>query len=239
MSENERRGTWSGPTTDSADGPAWRRQVGFLGAALAVAAAVIAAGLMFAPRLTAYSGISPWSVAGLVGFVFVLGGACVVFAASLAAAPARASAARTPAVPDGAIPDGSFPAGAGPAGSVPAGAEAHGLTGPAKRGLTIVGAVLGAVGLALAAVAVALAVLLPAPTANISVQFTDLYGRVQLEYCPTLPASFEATASQHDLLGSSTILPVKITAETCGNADYTDGVWIYLNRDAVTVSDRP
>ena len=93
--------------------------------------------------------------------------------------------------------------------------------------------------MALAALAVLLAAVLPAPTERIEVQFTDLYGRVQLEYCPDLPGSFAATASRADLAGSSTILPVKVSAETCGNSDYTDGVWIYLNRDSVTVSDRP
>jgi hypothetical protein len=246
MSENNTRGVSAEAATGQADG-SWPRQVGFLGAALAVAAAVIAAGLMFAPRSTAYSGISPWVVSALVGFLLVLGGACVVFAASLAATtPPREPAAPAPVVPDGAFPDGSFPAGTFPAGTAPVGAAPGGggqgakrPGRPATRGLTVFGAVLGAAGLVSAALAVALAALLPSPTENISVQFTDLYGRVQLEYCPTLPASFEATASQHDLLGSSTILPVRVTPETCGNADYTDGVWIYLNRDAVTVSDRP
>jgi hypothetical protein len=196
MSENDRPAIPTEAATASADGYAWRPQSGALGPALAVAAAVIAAGLMFAPRLTAYSEISPWMVSALGGFVLVLGGACVVFAATLAAAAARG-------------------------------------------GLIKMGAVLGAAGLALTAVAVALAVVLPTPTETIMVQFTDLYGRVQLEYCPTLPASFEATASRNDLLGSSTILPVRVSAETCGNADYSDGVWVYLNREAITVSDRP
>lgn len=108
-----------------------------------------------------------------------------------------------------------------------------------ERGLTILGSVLGVIGLALAALAVVLAVLLPAPTQRIMVQFTDLAGRVQLEYCPTLPGSFTGTASQADLAGSSTILPVKVDAHTCGDPEFTDGVWIYLNRRSVTVSDRP
>jgi hypothetical protein len=109
----------------------------------------------------------------------------------------------------------------------------------AGTGLTLLGALLGMLGLGLATVAVALAVLVPAPAESISVQFTDLYGRVQLEYCPALPGSFDGIASHDDLIGSSTILPVKVTADICGNPDYTDGVWIYLNRDAITVADRP
>ncbi|QYF74763.1 hypothetical protein [Cryobacterium sp. PAMC25264] len=186
----------------------WRHQAGLLGAAFAVAAAVIAAGLRFAPQVSAYAGLSPWVFAGLLGFVLVLAGACVLFAASLPNAPSSGHA----------HDENRMPAG---------------------RGLTILGAVLGLVGLALAALAVLLAVVLPAPTQRIMVQFTDLYGRVQLEYCPTLPGSFEATASQADLVGSSTILPVKVSGATCGDPEYTDGVWIYLNRDSVTVSDRP
>ena len=200
-------GPASAPPVASGSSP-WRRQAGLLGAAFAVAAAVIAAGLRFAPQVSAYSGLSSWVFAGLLGFVLVLAGACVLFAASLPTSPSSGHA----------HDDSRMPAG---------------------RGLTILGAVLGLVGLALAALAVLLAVVLPAPTQRIMVQFTDLYGRVQLEYCPTLPGSFEATASQADLVGSSTILPVKVSGVTCGDPEYTDGVWIYLNRDSVTVSDRP
>jgi len=200
----------AGPVKPSA----WRHQARFLGGAFAVAAAVIAVGLRFAPAVTAYAGLSPWVFAGLLGFILVLTGACVLFAASL---PTATHSTARSAAPDAAEH------------------SAH----PPRRGLTILGSVFGVVGLALAALAVVLTVLLPTPTQRILVQFTDLYGRVQLEYCPTLPASFAATASRADLVGSSTILPVKVTGEVCGDPEFTGGVWIYLNRDSVTVSGQP
>ena len=203
----------TGPKQPPAAKPsAWRREARFLGAAFAVAAAVIALGLRFAPEVTAYAGLGPWVFAALLGFLLVLAGACVLFGASL-------PGARYPASP----------------GSAPPAAQ----TAPPERGLTILGSVLGVVGLALAALAVVLAVMLPGPTQRIMVQFTDLSGRVQLEYCPTLPGSFAGTASQSDLVGSTTILPVRVEAQTCGNPEYTDDVWIYLNRRSVTVSDQP
>ena len=202
-----------------------RPQAGFLGAVLAVAAAVIAAGLLFAPQVTAHSALSPWMYAGLLGFVLVLAGACVLLAVTLTAGP---TAAPVPVAVQ-SYPDQGYPAQGYPA---PA-AAAEG------RGLTTLGSLLGLAGLTLSALAVVLTVVLSTPTEPITVQFSDLYGRVQLEYCPSLPSSFAATASQDDLVGSATILPVKVTAGVCGNTDYTNGVWIYLNRDAVTVSGRP
>ena len=201
----------AGPVKPSA----WRHQARFLGGAFAVAAAVIAVGLRFAPAVTAYSGLSPWVFAGLLGFILVLTGACVLFAASLPTATHSAARSTTPDPAE------------------------HSAAHPPRRGLTILGSVFGVVGLALAALAVVLTVLLPTPTQRIMVQFTDLYGRVQLEYCPTLPASFAATASRADLVGSSTILPVKVTGEVCGDPEFTGGVWIYLNRASVTVSGQP
>ena len=272
-SEYDKRGA-PGDRASEPGERSWRRQAGFLGAVFAIAAAVIDAGLRFAPQVSAYSGLSPWVIIGLFGFVLVLAGACVLFAASVQAdAPPRRAGPPPPAPgtsPDGSFPDGSFPDGSVPDGTLPyrpapTGAPGPAPTGPgadgtaspgpatgqtpdregsqgttpAGRGLTLTGTVLGTVGLARAAIAVALAALLPTPTAAIAVQFTDLYGRVQLEYCPDLPGSFAGTASHEDLVGSSTILPVKVTAEVCGNSDYTDGVWIYLNRAAITVSDRP
>lgn len=218
-----------------AEQSAWRRQAGFLGAAFAIAAAVIAAGLRFAPQVSAYSGLSPWVFAGVLGFVLVLGGACVLFSASLP--PRQAGPVQAGTVQAGPVQAG-YPAGP-PSAEGPATAGRGGRPPASGRGLTILGATLGLVGLGLAALAVIIAGLLPAPTQTIMVQFTDLYGRVKLEYCPTLPASFSATASQSDLVGSSTILPVKVSGDTCGNSEYTNGVWIYLNRDAVTISDQP
>ena len=200
-----------------------RPQAGFLGAVLAVAAAVIAAGLLFAPQVTARSALSPWMYVGLLGFLLVLAGACVLLAVTLTAGP-------TP-LP---VPAQSYPAQSYPDQSYPAPAAAS-----EGRGLTTLGSLLGLAGLIVSALAVVLTVLLSTPTVPITVQFSDLYGRVQLEYCPSLPSSFAATASQDDLVGEATILPVKVTATVCGNTDYPNGVWIYLNRDAVTVSGRP
>jgi hypothetical protein len=231
----------------------WRRQAGFLGVIFAVAAAILSVGLSWSPRVSAYSGLGPDVLTGLVAFVLLLVGACFLFAvAATRDAPAGRGSGPAPGTPPaaGAFPDGSFPESTAP--STPPGPTIDGTAVPAPSsesrptaaaqagtGLTLVGALLGTLGLGLATVAIALAVLVPAPTESILVQFTDLYGRVQLEYCPALPASFDGIASADDLVGSSTILPVKVTAETCGNPDYTDGVWIYLNRAAITIADRP
>ena len=228
------------PQTGSGKPSAWRHQARFLGGAFAVAAAVIAVGLMFAPAVTAYSGLSPWVFAGLLGFILVLTGACVLFAASLpTATPTTAHSTAPGSTAPGSTAPAATPGAvqptAHPAGHAAERAAAH----PPRRGLTILGSVFGVVGLALAALAVVLTVLLPVPAQRIMVQFTDLYGRVQLEYCPTLPASFAATASRADLVGSSTILPVKVSGEVCGDSEFTDGVWIYLNRASVTVSGQP
>lgn len=280
--EYDKRGAPSDRAAEQGERFSWRRQAGFLGAVFAIAAAVIAAGLRFAPQVSAYSGLSPWVLVGLLGFVLVLAGACVLLAASLRTdSPPRRVDPPPPTgtSPDGSFPDGSFPDGTYPDGAVPYRQAAYGAPGaapqataplgtapagpaadgtaspgpaagrtpdrrnagaaPAGRGLTVTGTLLGTIGLALAAIAVALAAVLPTPTETIAVQFTDLYGRVQLEYCPDLPGSFAGTAAHDDLVGSSTILPVKVTGEVCGNPDYTDGVWIYLNRASITISDRP
>ncbi|TFC85583.1 hypothetical protein [Cryobacterium sp. TMT4-31] len=229
----------TGPVKPSA----WRHQARFLGGAFAVAAAVIAVGLWSAPAVTAYEGLNPWVFAGLLGFILVLTGACVLFAASLPTAPPNttpSTAALSITAPSITAPAATPPAteaAAQPAAQPAAHPAAH--TASPRRGLTILGSVFGVVGLALAALAVVLTVLLPMPTQRIMVQFTDLYGRVQLEYCPSLPASFAATASRADLAGSSTILPVKVSGDICGDPEFTDGVWIYLNRSSVTVSGQP
>ncbi|MEC5185335.1 pyruvate/2-oxoglutarate dehydrogenase complex dihydrolipoamide acyltransferase (E2) component [Cryobacterium sp. MP_3.1] len=230
----------TGPVKPSA----WRHQARFLGGAFAVAAAVIAVGLWSAPAVTAYEGLNPWVFAGLLGFILVLTGACVLFAASLPTAPPNTAPPNT--APSTTAPSNTAPSNTAPAATLPATAPAaqpaaHPAAHAAapRRGLTILGSVFGVVGLALAALAVVLTVLLPMPTQRIMVQFTDLYGRVQLEYCPSLPASFAATASRADLAGSSTILPVKVSGDICGDPEFTDGVWIYLNRSSVTVSGQP
>ena len=266
------------PASDQGGRLPWRRQAGFLGVIFAVAAAVLAAVLSLSPQVSAYTGLGPDVLTGLIAFLLLLAATCVLFAVALSRdAPPRGAPGMAPPTssPDGSYPDGSFPDGSFPdrtlpysaahpnpappgspppayAPTAPSGPTIDGTAfavapsgspgraaAPAGTVLTLVGALLGTLGLGLATVAVALAVLLPAPTATIEVQFTDLYGRVQLEYCPSLPGSFAGTASHDDLVGSSTILPVKVTAEVCGNPEYTEGVWIYLNRDAITVADQP
>ncbi len=77
---------------------------------------------------------------------------------------------------------------------------------------------------------------IPAPSQQVLVQFSDLSGRVQLEYCPRLPASFEATAYADDLQGDSSVIPVRVSAEVCGDSRFDDGIWIYLHRASVTVA---
>ncbi len=77
---------------------------------------------------------------------------------------------------------------------------------------------------------------LPGGTQSVLVQFSDLSGRVQLEYCPTLPASFEAVAHTSDLLADTGVIPVRVTSDVCGAPEFDDGLWIYLHRSAVTLA---
>ncbi|TFD84798.1 hypothetical protein [Cryobacterium serini] len=90
--------------------------------------------------------------------------------------------------------------------------------------------------LAVAAVG-ALRILTPPAERPVSVQFTEITGRVQLEYCPSLPSSFEALATPTDLASSSTLLPVWVASRVCGNPSFQHGVWLYLNRSSITVAD--
>lgn len=83
----------------------------------------------------------------------------------------------------------------------------------------------------------ALRILAPPAERAVSVQFSDITGRVELEYCPSLPGSFKALVKATDLAGSSTLLPVWVASRVCGNPNFQNGVWLYLNRSTVTVAD--
>jgi len=83
----------------------------------------------------------------------------------------------------------------------------------------------------------ALWVVMPPADRPVAVQFSDIGGRVQLEYCPSLPGSFDALVKPADLAGSSTLLPVWVTSRVCGNPSFQNGVWLYLDRSTVTVAD--
>lgn len=110
----------------------------------------------------------------------------------------------------------------------------------AARNRRSLNTVLWVIAVALAALAIitGLRLFLPSATQPVWVQFSDLSGRVQLEYCPSLPASFEGIARSEDLRGGSSVIPVKVTADVCGDAQFQDGVWIYLHRSSVTVASR-
>ncbi len=77
----------------------------------------------------------------------------------------------------------------------------------------------------------------PAPDRSVSVQFSDITGRVQLEFCPTLPASFDAMVKPADLSSSAALLPVWVASRDCGNPSFAQGVWLYLDRTTITVAD--
>ncbi|MDJ0378044.1 hypothetical protein [Cryobacterium sp. PH31-L1] len=82
-----------------------------------------------------------------------------------------------------------------------------------------------------------LRILVPPAERPVSVQFSEITGRVQLEFCPSLPSSFEALAKPTDLASSSTLLPVWVASRVCGNPSFQHGVWLYLNRSTITVAD--
>lgn len=90
--------------------------------------------------------------------------------------------------------------------------------------------------LMLAAVAL-LALIAPPLERNVSIQFSDISGRVQLEFCPDLPSSFDAFVRSSELASSSTLLPVRVTRSTCGSPAESTSVWLYLNRSSITVAD--
>jgi len=227
-------------TAPANDSPArsWSRRAGFLGVVFAVPAGVIGWALFLAEPVSAHRSAAPSMVAALLAFLLLLAAAAVLFIACLPARPGAPTAAPSPAPP--ALPDAAAPSGPGPDGSQgPGAAAARTPAATPGRSLTVLGIGIGLAGLAVAAIAVLIAVLIPTRTESIMVQFTDLTGRVQLEYCPGLPGSFSGLAAHTDLTGADTILPVKVSAETCGNPEFTGGVWIYLNRTSITVADQP
>jgi len=79
-------------------------------------------------------------------------------------------------------------------------------------------------------------VFVPAPEQTVIVQFSDPTGRVVIEYCPTLPGSFEAQARPAELNGTASVVPVRVTADVCGNPAFDRGVWLYLQRAGVTIA---
>jgi hypothetical protein len=132
---------------------------------------------------------------------------------------------------------GDTPSGDGPGGNgadtAPLVAERAAQRGP-MRLLTVLAAIFVATVLAVAVVA-GLKLFLPGDAQPVWVQFSDLKGRVQLGYCPGLAGNFEGTAFTQDLDGSSAVVPVKVTADECGNAKFVDGVWLYLHRSSITI----
>lgn len=107
----------------------------------------------------------------------------------------------------------------------------HGRTTRIDRvaGLTGLLAVLTVVGM------LAARLFLPAADQSVTVQFSDPTGRVVLEYCPTLPSSFAGVARSSDISGTAATIPVRVTADVCGNPEFSDGVWLYLTRTGVTL----
>ncbi|KFF60670.1 hypothetical protein JF66_02850 [Cryobacterium sp. MLB-32] len=95
--------------------------------------------------------------------------------------------------------------------------------------------VAAATGLVLVLGMVTARLFVPAPEQTVTVQFSDPTGRVILEYCPTLPGSFEAQARPADLSGGSSTLPIRVTADICGNPEFDKGIWLYLQRSGITI----
>lgn len=113
-----------------------------------------------------------------------------------------------------------------------------GASRTARRGirfLTVLAALFVAAVLAVA-IMIGLTLFPPSASQTVWVQFSELEGRVQLGYCPSLAGTFEGTAFTGDLDGSSDIVPVKVSADECGNARFADGVWLYLHRASVTIA---
>ncbi|MBG6213497.1 MAG: hypothetical protein LH475_08110 [Cryobacterium sp.] len=103
--------------------------------------------------------------------------------------------------------------------------------------LSRIGAVFAAAAVLAIAGLGALRVLAPPAERPVSVQFSEITGRVQLEYCPNLPGSFDALVKPTDLASSSTLLPVWVASRVCGNPSFQHGVWLHLNRSTITVAD--
>jgi hypothetical protein len=106
----------------------------------------------------------------------------------------------------------------------------------ARRGPATIALWVIALALVATAILIGVKLFLPGGSQTVLVQFSDLSGRVQLEYCPSLPASFEAVAYTDDLVADTGVIPVKVSGDVCGSPQFDDGVWIYLHRSAVTLA---
>lgn len=116
-------------------------------------------------------------------------------------------------------------------------ADGAGRTIRRIRSLSALGAVFALAAVLAIAGLGALRIVAPPANRPVSVQFSEITGRVQFEYCPSLPGSFEALVKPPDLAGSSTLLPVWVAGTVCGNPSFQNGVWLYLNRSTITVAD--
>lgn len=157
----------------------------------------------------AVAGITPWNAAAAGALVLLLISVCFYAGASLSAGGARYDRSEL---------------------------EQNERMIVRIRTLSLLGAVFGTVALALVVVFVGGRLFVPEPEQAVVVQFSDLEGRVQLEYCPSLPSSFEATATAADLAGNEPTIPLSVTASVCGDDSLRDGVVLYLDRSAITIA---
>lgn len=105
------------------------------------------------------------------------------------------------------------------------------------RIITMIGVVSALLAVALVVIAVAMRLFLPLPDRSVVVQFSNLAGRVQIEYCPDLPASFAGRIAGADLDKATTTVPVWVSSKTCGNPEFPDGVRLHLERASITIGD--
>ncbi|TFB69728.1 hypothetical protein E3O06_15535 [Cryobacterium glaciale] len=203
-----------------ASGPHRRVHARFLAALLSAGALAVAGWL----ALNAGDGVSvtpqDQRLVALVALVLFLSGITFYLAAAVATAR-RHPETRTAAHPS--------------AGDLEADRSARTIR--RIRSLSAVGAVFAIAALLAIAGLGALRVLVPPAERPVSVQFSDITGRVQLEFCPSLPSAFEALAKSGDLAASTTLLPVWVASRVCGNPSFQNGVWLYLNRSTITVAD--
>jgi hypothetical protein len=104
-----------------------------------------------------------------------------------------------------------------------------------RRRLLRIGSLSGIAGVLVVAAAIGMRLFVPLPLQSVLIQFSDLNGRVQIEYCPTLPQSFAGSTTASDLRGTASVVPVKVTGEVCGSDEFPSGVWLYLARSSVTI----
>jgi len=105
-----------------------------------------------------------------------------------------------------------------------------------RRGqLTRLGGFAATAALVAVAVTIGMRLFLPLPLQTVLVQFSDLAGRVQIDYCPTLPQSFAGRTTAADLTGTDNVVAVKVTGEVCGSKEFPKGIWLYLARSSITV----